>query len=160
MKKAKQLIVIFLGQTERHKVQKTVTTTHCDLAVSMAGPESGQETHNSKTPLLFIHGNSSCKEVFKQQVAELSNDYLCISIDLPGHGKSQDAIDSVTTYCMTGYADAFLPTEHMALTAQEVLTEAETESYARAICGSSANYESFLGEAVRRTDGRARRLMM
>jgi len=37
---------------------------------------------------------------------------------------------------------------------------AEADSYARATCGSSANYESFPGDAVRRTDGRARRLMM
>lgn len=56
--------------------------------------------------------------------------------------------------------NAFLPTEHMALSTQEVLTEAEADSYVRATCGSSANYESLLGDAVRRTNGCARRLMM
>ena len=197
-------------------MEKTIPTSHCNLAVSITTPEPSGSAQPDTIPLLFIHGNSSCKEVFKQQMADLAKDHQCIAIDLPGHGQSQNATDPATTYCMAGYADAilqamqalavnefyvvgwslgghigiemmsqspavkgllisgtppvghnpedmanaFLPSEHMALTAQEILSEAEADSYARATCGTTANYESFLGEAVRRTDGRARRMMM
>ena len=57
-------------------------------------------------------------------------------------------------------AQAFLPSEHMGLTGQEVFTPEEADSYARATCGNNTRYEDFLGDAVRRTDGRARRIMM
>lgn len=197
-------------------MEKIISTTHGDLAASITGFGSDGSANTNAIPLLFIHGNSSCKEVFKHQIADLSADYCCIAIDLPGHGKSSDAIDPVSTYCMSGYADAmlqamqelgidnvyvvgwslgghigiemmnqsqrvkgllisgtppvghnpedmanaFLPSDHMAFTAQEVLTQQQADRYARATCGTPANYEAFLGEAVRRTDGRARRLMM
>ncbi len=54
---------------------------------------------------------------------------------------------------------AFLPFEPMALTGQEHLDDEEAQQYARATCGSR-HYEDFLCEAVRRTDGKARSLMM
>ncbi len=137
-------------------------------------------------------------------------------MDLPGHGKSENAKIPEQTYTMSGYADvallvmaalapgpfaivgwslgghigiemlarssevnallisgtppiskdpsdmahAFLPSEHMGLTGQEIFSADEAESYARATCGNGDRYEEFLGDAVRRTDGRARRIMM
>lgn len=186
-----------------------IATSHCEIAV--------EQSTGTQGPILLIHGNSSCKEVFKHQVqGEPGSTLRCISMDLPGHGSSDDAINPDETYTMSGYADAalqvmqvlgietfivfgwslgghigiemmsrsdritgllisgtppiskdpadmanaFLPSEHMAFTGQETLSKEEADSYAHATCGANANYEEFLGEAVRRTDGRARRIMM
>ena len=56
--------------------------------------------------ILFIHGNSSCKEVFSKQFAtpELGNHRL-VALDLPGHGASEDASDPARTYTFGGYAE-------------------------------------------------------
>ncbi|MBL4682931.1 MAG: alpha/beta hydrolase [Pseudomonadales bacterium] len=176
-----------------------------------------EESAGRGTPLLFIHGNSSCKEIFKHQFAgAIGEKYHCIAMDLPGHGESDNAHDPEQTYTIPRYADvaiavmenlnlssyailgwslgghigiemmsratdvkgllisgtppvgsdpndmssAFRPTEHMAFTGQEILSDEQAEQYAHATCGSGPRYECFLGDAVRRTDGRARRIMM
>ncbi|MFE0013847.1 alpha/beta fold hydrolase [Mesorhizobium sp. NPDC059054] len=56
--------------------------------------------------ILFIHGNSSCKEVFSKQfeAAEFTG-YRLIAFDLPGHGASEDASDPNHTYTFGGYAE-------------------------------------------------------
>lgn len=42
--------------------------------------------------ILFIHGNSGCKEVFHHQFSSsLANEFRMITFDLPGHGASDDA---------------------------------------------------------------------
>jgi len=186
-----------------------VETSHCDIAI--------EQSSGTGIPILFIHGNSSCKEVFRNQMnGIIGKTFHCIAMDLPGHGQSENAKNPEQTYTMSGYADvalqvmaaldldsfvivgwslgghigiemlthtskingllisgtppvskdpavmtqAFLPSEHMGLTGQEVFTPEEAESYAHATCGGNARYEDFLGDAVRRTDGRARRVMM
>lgn len=188
-----------------HKIE----TSHCKIAV--------EKSTGSGAPILLIHGNSSCKEVFKNQMqGAIGSTCECIAMDLPGHGNSSNAKNPELTYTMSGYADvalevmealgidafavlgwslgghigiemmsrsdrltgllisgtppiskdpadmdnAFLPSEHMAFTGQEILSQEEADLYAHATCGSTARYEEFLGEAVRRTDGRARRIMM
>lgn len=57
--------------------------------------------------LLFIHGNSSCKEAFGSlwDRPELS-EFHCVAFDLPGHGQSADARDPETGYTIPGYAAA------------------------------------------------------
>jgi 2-succinyl-6-hydroxy-2,4-cyclohexadiene-1-carboxylate synthase len=43
--------------------------------------------------ILFLHGfMGNCRE-FEQAIALLSNQYYCLSVDLPGHGKTQVTID-------------------------------------------------------------------
>ena len=180
------------------------------------GPIAVTESTGPGPAVLFIHGNSSCKEVFVDQLdSDLGRQYHCVAMDLPGHGQSADATNPDATYTMTGYADAalqvmqaiqpgpfavvgwslgghiglemlahssnvaglvisgtppigqdpqdmalgFLPNPHMTSTGQEHLSEAEANAYAHTTCGER-RYEAFLGEAVRRTDGRARRIMM
>ncbi len=165
----------------------------------------------------MIHGNSSCKEVFRNQLdGDIGATYRCIAMDLPGHGRSDDATDPERTYSMPGYADAaielmrelgheryamlgwslgghiglemltrtdairglmitgtppvgrgeeqlaagFLPSEHMGLAGQRDLSEEEIDAYARATCGINAPFEPFLREAVARTHGHARELML
>ncbi len=186
-----------------------IDTSHCQISVTESRPD-GQ-------PVLFIHGNSSCKEVFRHQIAAsgFGDRYRCIAMDLPGHGASADALDPVRTYCMSGYADCalellsilkaenavivgwslgghiaiemvnkseqipaycisgtppvakgeealaagFLPSDHMHLAGQQDFSEEEADAYAHATCGINAPYEPFLLDAVRRTDGRARKNM-
>lgn len=56
--------------------------------------------------ILFIHGNSSCKEVFSRQFeAPGLAEYRLIAFDLPGHGASEDARDPDRTYTFGGYAE-------------------------------------------------------
>ena len=75
-----------------------VSTSHGRIAVEEAG--------HGGTPLLFIHGNSSCREVFRHQMnGPLSHGCRLIAFDLPGHGASDDAIDPDRTYTRPGYAD-------------------------------------------------------
>ncbi len=54
----------------------------------------------------------------------------------------------------------FIPSEHMALAGTEHFTEQNIEDFARASCGPNAPFEPFLRDAVKRADGRARRLMI
>ena len=56
-------------------------------------------------PVLLIHGNSSCKEVFRQQFEGSLSGYRLIAFDLPGHGESDDARDPEWAYTVPGYAD-------------------------------------------------------
>lgn len=80
---------------------RTVDTGHARIAIS--------ETAGSGLPVVLLHGNSSCKEVFAGQLAsELGNRHRLIAVDLPGHGASGDAINPERTYTMTGYADAMV----------------------------------------------------
>ena len=169
------------------------------------------------SPLLLIHGNSSCREIFRQQLdSDIGRQYRLIAMDLPGHGESENAANPAADYTIVGYADtaaallealqidrcavlgwslgghigiemialqpaitalmisgtppigrnqaqmaaAFLPSEHMALTGQEHLSDSEAEQYARATCGGPTVLEPFLLAAVKRCDGRARTAMV
>lgn len=78
---------------------RVIKTSHADIAVS--------ETSGDGLPVLFIHGNSSCKEVFRKQLeSPIGEAYRVIAIDLPGHGASSDAFNPEKSYSMPGYAEA------------------------------------------------------
>lgn len=56
--------------------------------------------------VLMIHGNSSCRQVFRNQLeGAIGQEFRVIAFDLPGHGESTDALDPEKTYWMPGYAD-------------------------------------------------------
>ena len=56
--------------------------------------------------VVFIHGNSSCKAAFQNQLpALLEAGYGVLAIDLPGHGESADAADADTSYTIPAYAE-------------------------------------------------------
>jgi pimeloyl-ACP methyl ester carboxylesterase len=77
----------------------TISTPHGSLVVE----ESGQ----GDVPVLLIHGNSSCRGVFRHQLqGPLARDYRLISFDLPGHGQSSNAPDPQRSYTRPGFADA------------------------------------------------------
>lgn len=198
-----------------------IATRHGNVSI-VDGGGSGGNGVNSGPAVLFIHGNSSCKEVFRHQFTEeLRSGNRLIAMDLPGHGASDDAAGPASAYTIPGYAEAaldvltacretaavvvgwslgghvalemadpdsaahlpglrgmlitgtppvamspealgegFLPSEQMGLTGQEVFSEEEVLSFARATCGADSEPEPYLVEAVRRTDGRARARMI
>jgi pimeloyl-ACP methyl ester carboxylesterase len=80
-------------------IRHTAATSHGDLAV--------EETGKSGMAVLLIHGNSSCRGVFRHQMqGRLAATYRLIAFDLPGHGKSSDAPHPMRSYTRPGLADA------------------------------------------------------
>lgn len=74
-----------------------IDTTHGTLSVEISGEGS--------PAIVFLHGNSACKEVFAAQLrSPLREHHRLIAIDLPGHGASEDARDPHRTYTIPGYA--------------------------------------------------------
>lgn len=79
----------------------TLTTTHGDISVWDSGGDG--------KPVIFLHGNSCCKEVFAPQFnSNLAIKYRFIAIDLPGHGQSAKAVDPEKTYCFDGYSEVLI----------------------------------------------------
>jgi pimeloyl-ACP methyl ester carboxylesterase len=79
--------------------QQTIVTSHGTLAV--------EDTGQSGLPLLLIHGNSWCRDVFRHQLqGRLAENHRLIAFDLPGHGESGNAPDPTRTYALPGLADA------------------------------------------------------
>ncbi len=62
---------------EVHKVKLSE-----DIELAYVDEGKGDET------IIFIHGLGSYLPAWKKNIAELSKDYRCIGIDLPGYGKS------------------------------------------------------------------------
>jgi pimeloyl-ACP methyl ester carboxylesterase len=80
-------------------INRTISTSYAEIAIS--------ETSGSGLPLLMLHGNSSCKEVFSNQLnSEIGEKYRLIAMDLPGHGASSRAVNPQSTYSWPGYAVA------------------------------------------------------
>ncbi|CCE06218.1 putative Similar to chloride peroxidase and to hydrolase [Bradyrhizobium sp. STM 3843] len=80
-------------------MQSFVTTSHGTLAVEQVGRGS--------LPLVLIHGNSTCRDVFRHQLmGRLAEHHRLIAFDLPGHGQSSDAPDPARTYTRSGLAEA------------------------------------------------------
>ena len=78
---------------------RKIKTSHAEIAFS--------ESSGKGLPVLFIHGNSSSKEVFRRQIdSPIGETYRMIAIDLPGHGASSDAFEPLRTYSLPGFADA------------------------------------------------------
>lgn len=73
-----------------------VDTDHARIAVA--------DTGGDKTALLFLHGNSACKEAFYKQFQAFSKDYRIVSFDYPGHGVSSNA-DPERSYNVPAYAE-------------------------------------------------------
>ncbi len=75
----------------------SITTTHGTIAL--------QDTGSGTPAVVFVHGNSACKEIFAAQLrSPLRERYRLLALDLPGHGDSTDALDPQRTYTIPGYA--------------------------------------------------------
>jgi pimeloyl-ACP methyl ester carboxylesterase len=74
-----------------------------------SGRMAVRQSEGQGAALLMLHGNSSSKEAFSRQIdGPLGKVYRIIAPDLPGHGRSDDAVDPFATYSMTGYVDGLL----------------------------------------------------
>jgi pimeloyl-ACP methyl ester carboxylesterase len=79
-------------------IQRTITTPQADVSIL--------ENDGPGMAVLFVHGNSSCKEVFLRQVEDPAfAAYRMIALDLPGHGASSNAREEAV-YSIPGYAAA------------------------------------------------------
>ncbi|CAK0739158.1 hypothetical protein WCLP8_1000002 [uncultured Gammaproteobacteria bacterium] len=79
--------------------ERIVTTSHGDLAVL--------DSDGTGHAVLFIHGNSFSKDVFRALFSsDLVMNYRLIAIDLPGHGHSSNAADPDRVYTLPGYAES------------------------------------------------------
>lgn len=88
--------------------EQIIETAHGKIAVADTGPNADHDM----PPILFLHGNSACKEAFEHQFAHFRDRHRVIAFDLPGHGASDNG-DPETTYNVIAYADI----------AQELLTK-------------------------------------
>ena len=72
-----------------------------------AGELSVAQSRGDGAPVLLVHGNSACKEIFVHQFdsPQLAA-YRLIALDLPGHGASADAPDPQASYALDGFAAA------------------------------------------------------
>ncbi|MEM6464458.1 MAG: alpha/beta fold hydrolase [Pseudomonadota bacterium] len=77
--------------------ERILTTAHGRIAVADTGD-------SEKPALLFLHGNSACKEAFYKQFRSLSDTHRIIAFDLPGHGVSDNG-DPEITYNIAVYAE-------------------------------------------------------
>lgn len=90
-----------LRRTERRRLtngasERMLPTPHGRIAIADSG--------GSKPALLFIHGNSACKEAFTKQFHAFSGDWRVVAFDLPGHGVSDNA-DPERSYNIPAYAE-------------------------------------------------------
>ncbi|MEM7521511.1 MAG: alpha/beta hydrolase, partial [Pseudomonadota bacterium] len=67
------------------------------------GAVSVCDTHSGDRTIIFVHGNSSCKEAFRHQFDALRSTYRCVAFDLPGHGVSPNG-DPDRDYSLAAYA--------------------------------------------------------
>ena len=71
------------------------------------GEVSIVQSRGDGPPVLLVHGNSACKEVFARQFdSALLAGWRLIALDLPGHGASADAPDPRAAYALDGFAAA------------------------------------------------------
>ena len=84
-----------------HTSDLRLDTSHATVSVRDRAGTAGPA-------IVFIHGNSSCKEIFRAQFAAPQLDgRRLIAVDLPGHGASDDARDPAASYQIGGYAAMF-----------------------------------------------------
>ena len=66
---------------------------------------SYSQSGTGRNQVVFVHGNSCCAEVFSSQLAHLQeSEWSAISVDLPGHGNSNNAVQPEAQYTIPGYA--------------------------------------------------------
>lgn len=76
-----------------------------ERSIEVAGQKIGYtESAGTGRPIVFIHGNSSSARTWQPVVAgPFGEQFRCLALDLPGHGRSAPAARP-EDYCLPGYA--------------------------------------------------------
>jgi len=74
-----------------------------NLVSTSEGMISVWDSSSEGIPVICLHANSTEKAVFHRQFKDLGSKFRLIALDLPGHGKSDNAKNH-STYSMPGYA--------------------------------------------------------
>ena len=78
---------------------------HVSTLTTPLGEVSVAQSRGDGPPVLLVHGNSGCWQVFVHQLdSALLSGWRLIALDLPGHGASADAADPLATYALDGFA--------------------------------------------------------
>ena len=80
--------------------ESNIQTRHGNIVIV----DTGNDDSVNKPAIVFIHGNSACKEAFQKQFRQLHDQFRLITFDLPGHGVSDNA-DPETSYNVQAYAE-------------------------------------------------------
>lgn len=74
-----------------------------EKSVTVAGQELGyRESAGTGRPVVLVHGNSSASRTWGALMdGPFGEQFRCLAVDLPGHGRSRPATD----YSLPGYAD-------------------------------------------------------
>lgn len=103
--RAKTAFIAFWRRRFQAPIRARAMGTADQLVETRHGLVSVCDTNGKGPALIFVHGNSSCKEVFTHQFAAFRDRYRCIAFDLPGHGVSPNAHPE-TAYNVSAYAEA------------------------------------------------------
>ena len=76
--------------------------------VEVNGIKMYYEIYGEGEPLLLIHGNGDGLNAMRKQISYFSKFYKVIAVDSRGHGKTQDAGDSLTYELMASDMDGLL----------------------------------------------------
>jgi pimeloyl-ACP methyl ester carboxylesterase len=81
-----------------------------ELFIDVAGLRiSALYRSGNRRTVVLVHGNSSCKDIFQNQLDTLSTAGFPILVpDLPGHGGSENARVPHDTYSFPGYAEILI----------------------------------------------------
>lgn len=67
------------------------------------------ESSGKGASVVLVHGNSFSSWSFAKQVCgSLGKKFHIVAVDLPGHGRSSDAVDPAAVYNLPGYASALV----------------------------------------------------
>lgn len=94
------------GDLQAQPTSSTMEFSTYPFSVKTLTLESGQEIaysdvgEGAKT-LVFVHGLGSYSPAWQKVINGLKDQYKCIAIDLPGYGKSGEAVETVS---MSGHA--------------------------------------------------------
>lgn len=89
---------------EQSKTYKSDIMLNYNFLETSQGKIAYVDTGGSGNAIVFIHGNSCSLNVFRKQFEYFGGQYRMIAIDLPGHGKSDNARNPDKAYCIPGYA--------------------------------------------------------
>ncbi|MGB0901754.1 alpha/beta fold hydrolase [Halocynthiibacter sp.] len=97
-------ILLALRRRERPAREALTTATERSVKTRHGAISVADNGAVDKPALLFVHGNSACKEAFHKQFKAFSETHRVIAFDLPGHGMSDNA-DPETAYNIAAYAE-------------------------------------------------------